>query len=242
VIPRVSVVIPCYNQGVYIDEAIDSVFTQTFRDYEIIIVNDGSTDRLTLEKLSNFADPRIRVIHTENQGLAAARNNGIRAAEGEFILPLDADDRIGPTYLEKAVNVLDSSPETGIVYCLAELFGDQTGVWALPEYSLGKLLLNNMIFCSALFRKVDWERVGGYRACMKYGWEDWDFWLSLVRLKLKVQRIPESLFYYRVKSKSMNASMSYSQKFVMLLRLFSNHHRLYLENFRTLCAALLSIK
>ena len=105
--PRVSIIMPCYNQGQYVAEAVDSVLGQTFHDFEIIIINDGSTDQETISTLESFDRPKCLILHTTNQGLAAARNNGIREARGEYILPLDADDRIAPTYLEKAVRVLD---------------------------------------------------------------------------------------------------------------------------------------
>ncbi|MCI5167028.1 MAG: glycosyltransferase family 2 protein, partial [Candidatus Electrothrix sp. GM3_4] len=117
--PRVSVVIPCYNQGSFIDETIHSVLAQTWQYFEIIVVNDGSTDPFTVNHLQQLNFPKTRVLHTENQGLSSARNNGIREAQGEYILPLDADDRIGPTYLEQAIRLLDADPELGIVYCKA---------------------------------------------------------------------------------------------------------------------------
>src|ERR1700736_2112376 len=114
--PRVSVVIPCFNLGEYVDEAVDSVLCQTLQDLEIVIVNDGSTDPHTNAKLAGYSKPRTRVIQTENQGLAAARNVGIADSRGDYILPLDADDRIAPTFLEKTAAVLDQHPEIGIVY------------------------------------------------------------------------------------------------------------------------------
>ena len=79
-VPKVSVIIPCYNHGVYIDETVDSVLDQTFQDFEIIIINDGSTDEFTVEKLKTYNKPKTKVIHTSNQGLSSARNNGIRAS------------------------------------------------------------------------------------------------------------------------------------------------------------------
>ena len=114
---KVSVVIPCYNQGAFIDDAVNSVLAQTFSDFEIIIVNDGSTDATTNALLERYSRPKTTVIHTENQGVCAARNTAIKAAAGKYILPLDADDKIEPTYLEKAVNVFDNHPETGVVWC-----------------------------------------------------------------------------------------------------------------------------
>ena len=118
--PRVSVVIPCFDHGRFIDEAVDSVLAQTYRDFEIVIVNDGSTDENTNRLLSSYQRPHTSVLQTPHRGLAGARNLGIAHASGEYILPLDADDRIGPTYCERAVALLDSNDALGIVYCEAE--------------------------------------------------------------------------------------------------------------------------
>lgn len=226
---KVSVVIPCYNQGIYLEEAVDSVLCQTYRDFEIIIVNDGSTDPCTNELLANYHRPNTRVLATANQGLAEARNTGIREACGEFILPLDADDRIGADYLEKGVAVLEADPAAGIVYCLADTFGARSGPWPSPPFSLRRMLLGNLIFCSALFRREDWERVGGYNRNMAVGWEDWDFWLSIIGLGRKVVRLPETLFHYRVKQDSMAASMDAAKKTEMHLRVMRNHPDLFGE-------------
>ena len=143
--PKVTVVIPCYNQGQYVDKAVESVLNQTYQDFEIIIVNDGSTDAFTNNLLKNYHKPKTRVIHTRNQGLASARNNGIREAKGEYILPLDADDKIGNEYLEEAVMVLDEKPGVGIVYSEAETFGAVNGKWEMPEYSIEEILIDNII-------------------------------------------------------------------------------------------------
>jgi len=225
--PKVSVVIPCFNQGSYLQEAVDSVLAQTFQDFEILVVDDGSTDMETVKILEDYGWPKARVIRTENQGLSAARNTGIREAQGVYILPLDADDKIGKGYLEDAVRVLDRHPEIGIVYCEASYFGVRGGRWELPEYSLDKILNHNLIFCSALFRKVDWEAVGGYNVNMVYGWEDWDFWLSLIHRGLKVYRIPKIHFYYRLREVSMVHTMDEEQGFFMRLHACLNHQDLY---------------
>ena len=138
--PKVSVIIPCFNQGAYLQEAVDSVLAQTFQDFEILVVDDGSTDEETVKILKEYDRPKTRVIRTENQGLSAARNTGIHEAQGIYILPLDADDKIGKGYLEDAVRILDQHPEIGIVYCEAAYFGVKGGRWDLPEYSLDKIL------------------------------------------------------------------------------------------------------
>lgn len=221
--PRVSVIIPCYNQGVYLDEAVDSVLSQTFQDIEIIIVNDGSTDELTNRICSNYSKEKTSVITTANQGLAAARNNGIAATTGEFILPLDADDRIEADYILKAVEILDSEQQTGIVYCRACLFGSVETDWSLPEYSLEEMLKDNIVFCSALFRRSDWELVGGYDPGMIYGWEDYDFWLSLIEKGRQVKQLPGRYFNYRVAPESMVRSKDKWQKIEMFKRIYQRH-------------------
>jgi glycosyltransferase involved in cell wall biosynthesis len=225
--PDVSIIIPCFNQGQYIHEAIDSVVAQTHQDFEIIIVNDGSTDIQTIDILRAIDNPSIRVIHTSNQGLASARNNGIREAQAEIILPLDSDDKIFPQYVEKALGVLKNDPATGIVYCNAELFGARKGKWALREFSVQEILFRNLIFHCAFFRRQDWEKTGGYNPNMIYGWEDWDFWLSIISLGRKVFHIPEVLHSYRVRKKSMVHVMTEEQKVAMHARIFLNHQQLY---------------
>lgn len=231
-VPRVSVIVPCYNHGQFLDEAIASVLAQTYADYEIIIVNDGSTDEETLTLLNGYDKPKTKVIHTSNQGLAAARNKGIEESSGVYILPLDADDRISPTYMEKAVRVLDERDEVGIVYCEAMFFGEKTGRWELPSYEFSQFLMSNLIFASAFFRKSDWAKTGGYNSNMIYGWEDYDFWLSLIELGREVHQIPEVLFHYRHRADSMVNAIKREQQIYSSTQIFKNHRDLYTENIR----------
>ncbi|MCI5223605.1 MAG: glycosyltransferase family 2 protein, partial [Candidatus Electrothrix sp. AR4] len=240
--PKVSVIIPCYNHGQFVDEAIDSVLAQTCHDFEIIVVNDGSTDPLTIKHLRQLNFPKTRVVHTDNQGLSSARNNGIKEARGKYILPLDADDRIGPTYLEQAVHLLDASQNLGIVYCKAQYFGDRNSEWQLPAYSLEEMLLNNVIFCTAFFRRADWKEAGGFDPAMVYGWEDYDFWLSLIERGRQVKRIPEILFYYRIRSDSMLRSKEKKQKVAILTKIFHKHEGLYTKHIDVLFDQLVDIK
>ncbi|MCI5207636.1 MAG: glycosyltransferase family 2 protein, partial [Candidatus Electrothrix sp. ATG2] len=218
------------------------VFAQTWQAVEIIVVNDGSTDPCTVQHLQQLDFPKTRVIHTDNQGLSSARNNGIQEAKGEYILPLDADDRIGPTYLEQAVRLLDAEPALGIVYCKAQFFGDRDSEWELPEYSLEEMLLNNVIFCTSFFRRADWKDVGGFDPAMIYGWEDYDFWLSLIERGRQVKRIPEILFYYRIRSDSMLRSKEKKQKVAILVKIFHKHEALYKKHIDVLFDRLVDIK
>lgn len=231
--PKISVIIPFHNQAPYLDDAVSSVLAQTYQDFEIVIVNDGSTDPTAKTFINSYLKPKTRVIHIPHQGLAQARNTGIRNATGKYILPLDADDKIGPTYLEMAVKILDTNPKVGIVYCLAEFFGNQKGHWPLHNFSMERMLMQNIIFCSGFFRKSDWKKVGGYRSAMQ-GWlEDWDFWLYLLELGVEVYRIPKTNFYYRIRKGSMNEmvnQMTEEQKIAMRTQIFKNHQSLYLSN------------
>ena len=240
--PIVSVVIPCYNQGQYLEEAVESILLQSCQDFEIIVINDGSNDLATIEILRNYKKPKTRIIHTENQGVIAARNQAIEAAQGKYILALDADDKIGNTYLEEAVKLLEANENLGIVYCEAEFFGEQTGKWELPEYNFPNILLGNMIFCSGFFRKSDWQQVNGYNPNMIDGWEDYDFWLSIIELGREVYQIPQVLFFYRRKLVSRSEAID-NQKSVNLYRLlFKNHDQLYRDNIDIIFAKTIDFK
>jgi len=239
---KVSVIIPCYNQGLYVSEAVNSVLAQTYQDMEIIIVNDGSTDEQTNTLLEVFDRDKTKVIVTSNQGLAAARNNGISVASGQYILPLDADDRIAPLYIEKAVQLLDSEPDTGIVYCRAMLFGAVESEWVLPVYSLEEMLKDNVIFCSALFRREDWETVGGYDTGMIYGWEDYDFWLSLIERGRAVRQLDSHLFYYRVSPDSMVRTKEKWQKIEMFTRIYHRHQEFIGNNIEVWIGSLIELR
>lgn len=228
--PKVSVVIPCYNHGEFLVETLDSLNVQTFTDYEIIVVNDGSTDGATVALLNSLELPNTKVFHTVNMGVSAARNRGIEEAHGDYILPLDADDKIGPDYLMRSVDVLESRSEVAIVYGERVLFGERAGVDPLPDYNARALLIDNCIYPAALFRKADWKKVGGYSEKMVYGWEDWDFWISLSELNKKVVKIPEILFYYRVRSSSRDHSIRFHQKIILMLLMILRHKHLYLCN------------
>ena len=230
VAPEVSVIIPCYNHGEFLDEAVRSVLAQTFDGFEIIVVNDGSTDPATQRVLMDARWPRTTVIHTPNAGVSSARNTGIRSARGRYILPLDADDRIAPKYLEQAVKILQERPEVGVVYCDAAMFGESEGLLDLPEYDPVAELFDNLIHQGAFFRKEDWEKVGGFSDSFRYGWEDWDFWISMSMLNKEVTKMPELLYYCRVRSVSRDRSMRLHHKIAMMVLIILRHKRLYLQN------------
>jgi glycosyltransferase involved in cell wall biosynthesis len=203
--PSVSVVVPCYKQAEFLAEAIGSVVAQTFTDWELIILDDGSPDDTAdvAEKLiAMYPDRSIRLLRKPNGGVSDARNAGIAVARGAYILPLDADDMIQPTMLEKTVQLLDSSPDIAIAYTDITHFGAIERTICAAEFDPLKIPHNNQLNYCSLYRREAWELVGGYKD-MFWCYEDWDFWVGCTAAGLRASRIPESLLLYRTKEVSM---------------------------------------
>lgn len=232
---KVSVIMPCYNDGQYIEEAIDSVLNQSYKDIELIIIDDGSDDEYTIRVINNISHEKIKVLHTDHLRPAGARNYGISLSTGKYILPVDSDDKIEPTYIEQAVNILAGNPQIGVVYCQADLFGEQSGRWDLPTYSFETMLLDNIVFVTALFYKKDWEKVGGFNTSMDSGMEDYDFWLSILGLGKQIYQIPETLFHYRIKKVSRTTQFMDNSIQVKEIyrRMYDNHEEFYQKNAKT---------
>ena len=231
-IPLVSVIVPCYNHGRFLVECLESVLTQTFINWECIVVDNGSTDN-TKALTDSFTkkDSRFHYLYSDIKGVSLARNLGIKSGKGKYILPLDADDKIGNTYLEQALTVLEKNEEIKLVYCNAKLFGDSSGEWILPDFSVKGLLIENLIFCSALYRKSDFENTQGYNELMIEGFEDWDFWLSFISKDNQVYRISDFLFFYRIRKESRNNSLDIEKQRELRRLIFNNHKELYGVNF-----------
>lgn len=232
---EISVVIPCYNAGKYLNQAISSVQRQTFSNWEIIIVDDGSNDLFTLNylnELSKKRDTKISIFYQKNHGTAHARNTAIGYAKGTYILPLDADDIIEPTYMEKAINVFERHKNIGIVYCRAKKFGIECGEWKLPDFSEKIMTIQNVIFCSAFFYKSDWQKVGGYPLYAKHGLEDYAFWLRILNLGRDVYRINEILFSYRIlpKSRTINFEKFSKEKIDTYAAIFRDNIDFFYKN------------
>jgi glycosyltransferase involved in cell wall biosynthesis len=226
--PLVSIIIPCYDYGKYVLDAIDSCLNNTYKNFEIIVVNDCSTDPYTNKVLSNLKKPKTRVInHIKNKGLPAARNTGIKASRpGKYILPLDADDTINPDFIQKTVRVLEDRPNVGFVSTGRTHFGTQNLTHVPPQYNFYDLLFQNLCSVTSLFRRKAWEEVGGFNEKMQEGYEDWDFWISLGEKGWHGYRIPDILFNYRKHGRSMiNDSLKIHDELVKQIR--ENHPDLY---------------
>jgi glycosyltransferase involved in cell wall biosynthesis len=203
--PKVSVVITCYNLGEYITEAVDSVLAQTCQDFEVLIVDDGSTDPSTRAILAGFDRPGVRVLSMAHSGLAAARNAGIASTTGEYLCALDADDRLERSYLEKATRILDADPTITFVSGWLRTFGDEQWDWKPERCDLPTLLWEDTVLTAALVRRQAVVAVGGYDTDMpEQGDEDWDLWLTLVEHGYRGIILPEVLFDYRRRPDSMS--------------------------------------
>ena len=230
--PEVTVVIPCFNYGRFLDEAVESVLSQSRQDFEIVIVDDGSTDPDTCSLLDNYQRPKTTVLRTENRGPAAARNTGIRASSGRYVVTLDADDRLHRRYLEKTTAVLDADAggRLGFVSTLQRRFGDADDTLEAGDGSLLTLAMVNNIHASALFRRKAWEQVDGYRESFT-GWEDWNLWLNIAGVGYRWEIVNEELFFYRKhgETRSSNSQRNRQELFGAVLRdnaaFYLEHHQ-----------------
>lgn len=226
----VSIIIPCYNYGEFVEEAIDSCLASSYENLEIIVINDGSTDIYTNDLLRKLNKPKTKVIHQQNLGLSAARNNGIKVSKGKYIMVLDADDTIDPTLIEKACTILDENSNVGFVHFWLKHFGDDEKTWTPPPFNFYRLLFKNHITYNSIFRRIAWEKAGGFNETMREGYEDWDFWISVANKGFKGHLIPEYLLNYRRHGHTMlHRSREIHDKLVTQIR--NNHPHLYKEEY-----------
>lgn len=227
--PKISVIIPCFNHGDFLEETIESVLSQTFKDYEIIVVDDGSTDPGTLVVLDEMEKKYsgIKIIRQPNGGPANARNKGIGASSGELFFPLDADDTIDPRMLEKCHALISKDPQLGFVYTYTHFFGAEDAVWKNPEYNFYDLLWANQSTVSALVRKKAWEEVGGYDENKDNKYEDWDFWISLGERGWHGKLIKEFFFNYRKRKGESRLSASELKHDTAVKYIREKHKNLY---------------
>lgn len=221
--PKVSVVVTCFNLGRYLDEAVASVEAQTLRDFEIIIVDDGSDDPETLAALNSYRPPRALLLRTANRGLPAARNHGVRSARGDYICCLDADDRLLPTWLEKAAAALDADPDLAFVSHWLRTFGDEEWEWKPTRCDFPALLDHNTVNGAAAVRREIWLAVGGQDESLRRGCEDWDFWITLVERGYRGAILPETLFEYRRRPDSMSRAFDDTTQLALYSQLTARH-------------------
>ncbi|MEG4838547.1 glycosyltransferase [Microcoleus sp. B9-D4] len=218
--PLISVIIPCYNQAHFLSQAVTSVINQTYKNWEIIIVNDGSLDTTSTAAKNLIAtnpQHQIRLIEQANQGISMARNTGIASANGQYIMPLDGDDILSPNALMCLLEICLKSKVPCIAFGSYQLFGGNEN-HTIPSYDLyspKNIKQSNMICTSSLYHKSVWNLVNGYKAEMKEGYEDWEFWVNCHKHSIPFLGTREIVLNYRRVHGSRNEkAQSYHHKLV----------------------------
>jgi len=227
-IPVFSVIIPCYNDGKYLPDALQSLKACDSKLFEIIIVNDGSKDENTLLYLKQLESEGYNIIHQKNKGLSGARNTGINAAKGRYIVPLDSDNKIRNDYFVLAKQIFESDESVSVVYGRPQHFGANSETPEVGSFNLQRLILGNYIDACAIYKKEVWQRAGGYDEQMRLGLEDWEFWLRLAFMGCKFKFIDQVVFDYRVRPDSM-ARTDTTNKYNTIIEYVENKHKEFMS-------------
>lgn len=227
----VSIVIPCFNDAQYIEQAVASALNQSYPYKEVIVVDDGSNEGT--KKVLKSLEPKItKLITQENQGQSKARNVGIKEAIGEYILVLDSDDFFEPSFCKKAISIIDADENVKIVASHMVRFNTKGKIDEYHHFGgdIGSLILNNQATGSVLFRKMDFNIAGGYDENMRMGFEDWEFYIRLLKEGGRIYIIKEPLFNYRLRMDS-TTSKANKIKYELLNYIYTKHQDLYKSNF-----------
>jgi hypothetical protein len=215
--PAVAVVIPCYNLGIYLHEALSSVAGQTLQDLEVVVVDDGSTHTKTRIILDHWERRGLTVIRQANGGVAAARNNGIRATKAPFLCCLDPDDRITPDFLERAHSVLIRKHDVGFVSGHTRIFDERDDVIRPDRCDLPDMYVFNAAVEPSVFRRTTWQELGGFWGGFSTpGIEDWDLWLRILKSGLRAELIPDIVWEYRIRPGQMSNAMYEPERWATL--------------------------
>ncbi len=223
--PSVSVIIPCYNGHIYLEQAIQSALAQTHRPLEVLVIDDGSSNPETISFIDNLG-PEVRVVRQENKGLPAARNTGFREAKGEYVLPLDCDDWLEPTFLVSALQLIVQNEGVDFAFSWLSLEAEADGVLEKNYNFFEQIFLNQLPYCLLQPKKL-WEELGGYDESMRSGYEDWEWNIRLGKAGYRGGVISAPLFHYRVQSTAMLASISRKKHVELWMFIRKKHADLY---------------
>lgn len=240
--PVVSVIIPIYNARAYLGETLKSVQDQTYKDWECIVVENGSSDD-SMKAIREFAsrDGRFTIVPlVSNVGVAASRNMAMQRCYGKYILFLDAGNQLAPGYLEAAVAALEEDPSLHVVYGRAERLG-KGPEWDLPPFSMSMMLSRNCMYISSLFRKSEHDLYmgKGFDTQFDSGFEEWDFWLSLFEAlpqEPNVRQLEDVCFYYS--DKGGHSTVSDEDLKAIRYQLWEKHKALFARYFPDPCETL----
>ncbi|OYD97817.1 hypothetical protein CDG76_02975 [Nostoc sp. 'Peltigera membranacea cyanobiont' 210A] len=223
-IPLVSVIISCYNLAEFLPETVASVIAQTYENWEIIIVNDGSKDNtseVAQQLISTYFNKKIRLVEKANGGPASARNTGIKVSNGEYILPLDADDKLSSTGIENLLSVALDQDSPCVAFGSYQMFGIENKlIVSTGLFSKENMKRFDMIHNSSLYSKKVWDLVNGYKEDVALiGYEDWEFWLNCLKHKINFYGTKEIVIYYRrsIDSTGNRAFTQHHNKFALIV-------------------------
>lgn len=230
----ISIIIPCYNDFLYVEQSVNSALNQTYPNIELIVVDDGSNEetKTVLKRL----EPKItKLIAQENQGQSKARNVGITAATGEYILTLDSDDFFEPTFCEKAITIFENEENAKIVTCNARLIFDKSRSYISKPRGgfITDFLFSNSALGTSLFKKEDWRICGGYDENMRQGFEDWEFFIRLLKNGGQAVVIDEPLYNYR-RSDHSTTTRANVVKHNLQRYIYNKHRDLFTMHFELL--------
>jgi glycosyltransferase involved in cell wall biosynthesis len=235
----ISIVIPCYNDWQFVEQAVTSALNQTYSNKEVIVVDDGSNIE-TKEILKKIEPTITKLITQENQGQSKARNVGIEASKGYYILVLDSDDYFESTFCEKAIEVFLNQSDVKLVTCQANLlFEDGSSRIFTPKGgAIADFINSNNALATSLFRKEDWDTCGKYDESMRQGFEDWEFFIRILKNGGNAEVIKAPLYNYRKRSNTTTLRAN-KIKYQLLSYIYIKHTELYVSHFENLIKHLL---
>lgn len=224
-----TVSIPYYNMGAFVEECVESVLASTYKNIQIIIVDDGSTDAASIATLNDIQRKyrEVKIIHQNNAGLSEARNTGLRVASTKYITFLDPDDTVQPDYFEKSIYVLNSYDNISFVSCWLKYFGASTGCWPSQNPEVPYLLFHNTVHSGCVFKTADILQTGGYDKSLVYGMEDYEMAIHMVSKGFHGFTIPETLYNYRIRVQSMARGFTDDKKLYLYLLISKKHKALF---------------
>lgn len=240
---KVSIIIPCHNSGNFLLEAIESCHRSIFSEFEIIVINDGSSEPETLDILTQIESlDKVSVYHQSNKGASAARNFGVGYSKGEFLLFLDSDNKIRPDYLTRAFELFLRNSQLGVVYSRPRFFGTVSNPeerFEVKSFNLDSLLAGNYIDMCSLVRKKAFLEVGAFDENQElFFGEDWDLWIRIALSGWEFHFIDEILFDYRIRQESLMGQVDEEKQRRTLLYLGTKHgpviHHRYRQYFRVM--------
>lgn len=227
--PLISVVIPCYKQAIYLHDAVKSMAAQTYDNFEIIIVNDGSPDNtsnVSNELMELYPYLNIKLVEKTNGGVCDARNKGIESAKGQWILPFDADDMFDKSFFQEAVEIIKNNSNINLITTNLVSFGDRISHWRPTDYTPEVVPHINTFINSSMYKKELWEKTGGYNPVIPWGGEDWNFWITCSEIGINYYRIEKNLFLYRThKTSTVTIMMEHFDEMAAFIRTL--HPKLY---------------